>query len=121
MLKITAAATYAGCSRRFIERRLLDSDYRRSFKLSDGMIDAEALRDEVRFLANFPQPGRRIGTRFLFRLKSSKRSKPQVERDAWRISRALILIGKIKDREGLQMIADVLARQGINPAGSPKT
>ena len=113
MIKITAAAFYAGCSRRFVERRLQDPDYRRSFKLSDGMIDAEALREEVRFLANFPQPGRRIGTRFLFRLKSSKRSTRQKECDAWRISRALILIAKIKNREGLQMIADALARQGI--------
>lgn len=122
MLTITAAAAYAGCSRRFIERLLRGADYRRIFRLSsEGQIDADALAEYCNDQRQFRGPGRPLGMRFLFKLSSPKAKRRPVQNDAWRVDRALRLIKLIKDRGGLEVIARALKAQGINPAGLPKT
>jgi hypothetical protein len=121
MLTITAAAAHAGCSRRYVERLLKNRVWQRFFALTEGgQINAVALADHCRDVRGMRQPGRPMGLRFLFRLPPSKKRREVRKDDAWRVDRALRLVKLIKDADGLQMIADALARQGITPAGSPK-
>lgn len=121
MLTVTAAAAYAGCSRRYVERLLKGKDYRRLLRLAAGKIDADFLADHCSSARQFRTPGRPLGMRFLFRLTPAKSKRPPARDDAWRVDRALRLIKLIKDRDGLEMIAKALTAQGITPAGSPKT
>ena len=122
MLTITAAAAHAGCSRRYVERLLKDKVWQRFFALTDGgQINAVALADHCRDVRGMRQPGRPMGLRFLFRLPASKGQRKIKKDDAWKVDRALRLVKLIKDADGLQMIADALATQGITPGGSPKT
>ena len=122
MLTITAAAAYAGCSRRHVERLLRGRDWRLVLALNDNrQINADALADQCRDVRERCSPGRPIGTRFLFRLSASKGQRKIRKDDAWRVDRALRLVKLIKDADGLQMISDALAHQGITPAESPKT
>jgi len=121
MLTITAAAAYAGCSRRYVERLLKGKDWRRVFELTDqGLINAKTLLDHCRDVREMRSPGRPMGLRFLFRLPTSKRGRKIKRDDDWRVDRALRLVKLIRDIDGLQMISDALARQGVTPAVSPK-
>ena len=122
MLTITAAAAYVGCSRRYVERLLNGKDWRHVLELTDrGLINAKVLADHCRDVRGMRQPGRPMGLRFLFRLPASKGQRKIKKDDAWKVDRALRLVKLIKDADGLQMIADALATQGITPGGSPKT
>ena len=88
---------------------------------ADGRIDADELMAACKGDRALGKPGRPIGLRFLFRLPASAGRKSVLRDDAWRVDRALRLIGQIKDRNGLQILSDALARWGVTPALSPKT
>jgi len=121
-LTISAAATYAGCSRRYVER-LLKTDFAKELKRQpDGTIEAEMLKKLCRFLSSRRRPGRRFGTKFLFRLPPYRKSPA----DDWRLSRVLAHLGEIRSAEAVFTIMDTAFKKyndlgGITPAGSPKT
>jgi len=115
MLKIRAAATYACCSKRYVER-VLANDGKRLIYTSDGFkefllqrdgagrIDADILRELVAARIKEPyRPGRRITTRYL--LKRPPGLKQVREKgESWRLERALTLINGINDHESLMII-----------------
>jgi len=121
-LTITAAATYAGCSRRYVER-LLKTDFAKELKRQpDGTIEAEQLKKLCRFLSGRRRPGRRFGTKFLFRLPPYRKSPA----DEWRLSRVLAQLGEIRSVKYVEIIMLTALQKykalgGTTPAGSPKT
>ncbi len=114
---IKAAAAYAGCSGRFVEKLLAQGgDYivpkagggYHKFKIrrgSGGHIDADQLRALVAAKRQNPYrpPGRMIGT--CFPQKNRRRSVNSLMSDEWRLNRALTLIGKINSLDYLKSIA----------------
>ena len=124
MLKITAAAAYAGCSKRYVERVLAKGEVQmvyttdgfKEFSIqrdASGRIDADILRQLVISRLKEPfRPGRRITTRY--RVKRVGGVKQIRERnDAWRLERTLTLIKGIRDNESL----DIIARTALEQAG----
>ena len=124
MLKISAAASFACCSRRFVERVLANEGRAAVYTLDGlkqfliqrdkaGRIDADVLRELVVARIKEPfRPGRRITTRYrLKRLPSVKRVGERGE--SWRLERALTLISGIGDYESLMIIG----RAAIERAG----
>jgi len=123
-LPLTAAAAWACCSRRYVERFLkrykdakTDLDWR-----PDGTIDARNLAGVVQHFANKKRRGRRFGTRYLFQLPPYRKTPD----DSWRMNRILAHIGKLRDPKMLDIIIlisekQLAARGGNTPAGLPKT
>lgn len=119
-LKVSAAAAYAGCSGRFVERMLANGgDYivprpikagggYDTFKLrrdSRGRIDADHLKALViaKRLSPYRFPGRMIGTRYP--QQGQRRGVKRDLTDTWRLNRALTLISKIDSLDYLKAIA----------------
>ena len=123
-LPITAAAAWACCSRRYVERflkRYKDAKSHLDWR-PDGTIDARNLVKVVKDFANLKRPGRRFGTRYLFQLPPYRKAPD----DGWRMNRILTHLGKLRDPKMLEIIIlisekQLAARGGITPAGSPKT
>jgi hypothetical protein len=124
MLKIRAAASYACCSKRYVERVLANGgkqvvftpDGFKEFLIQRdeaGRIDAEILRKLVGARVKEPyRPGRRITTRY--RLKGAPGVKEVRKKgESWRLERALTLISGIGDCESLMIIG----RAAIERAG----
>lgn len=116
MLKIRAAASYACCSKRYVERVLANGGKQAIYtpnglmefliqRDESGRIDADILRKLVVARIKEPfRPGRRITTRYrLKRLSSVKRVGERGE--SWRLERALTLIKGIRNNESLEIIA----------------
>ena len=129
MLTITAAAAYAGCSKRYVERVLANAgrqmvyttDGSKEFSIqrdASGRIDADILRQLVITRIKEPfRPGRRIATRY--RLKRVSGVKQVSERgDAWRLERALTLIKGIVDNESLEIIGRAALERAGHRAGT---
>ena len=115
MLKIRAAASYACCSKRYVERVLANGG-KQAIYTSNGLkefliqrdeagrIDADVLRKLVNTRVKEPfRPGRRITTRY--RLKRTPGVKQVREKgEAWRLERTLTLINGIGGYESLMII-----------------
>ena len=129
MLTITAAAAYAGCSKRYVERVLANgggqmiytTDGSKEFSIqrdASGRIDADVLRQLViaRLKEQF-RPGRRITTRY--RLKPLPSVKQvRLRGESWRLERALTLIKGIGDNESLEIIARAALERAGHRAGT---
>ena len=116
LLKISSAAVYACCSKRYVERILANGGKQAVFSPEGfkefsiqrdeaGRIDADVLRKLVAARAKEPfRPGRRIATHY--RLKRPPGVK-QVRKkgESWRLERALTLIKGIDDDQSLKIIA----------------
>ena len=115
MLKIRAAASYACCSKRYVERVLANGGKQVVFtpggfkefliqRDEAGRIDADILRKLVATRVKEPyRPGRRITTRY--RLKRPPGVKEVRKKgESWRLERALTLISGIGDYESLMII-----------------
>jgi len=119
-LKIRAAAAYAGCSGRFVERlQASGGEYvvprppkagggYDQFKIrrdSSGRIDADQLKALVtaQRLSPYRQPGRAIGTRYP--QKGRRRTLKKIMTANWRLGRCLTLISRIDSTDHLKGIA----------------
>ena len=119
-LPLTAAAAWACCSRRYVERflkRYKDAKSHLDWR-PDGTIDARNLVKVVRDFANLKRPGRRFGTRYLFQLPPYRKTPD----DSWRMNRILAHIGKLRDPNMLDIIIlisekQLAARRGITLGG----
>jgi hypothetical protein len=129
MLKISAAAAYACCSKRYVERVLANggkqaiytTDGFKEFSIqrdSPGRIDADVLRQLVIARMKEPfRPGRKITTRYrLKRLPGVKQVREKGE--SWRLERALTLIKGIGDNESLMIISRAAAERAMIRAKS---
>ena len=122
-LPLTAAAAWACCSRRYVERLLKRyRDAKTDLDLQpDGTIAARKLAGVVKHFANKKRRGRRFGTRYLFQLPPYRKAPD----DGWRMNRILAHIGKLQDPKLLDIIIlisenQLAARGGVTPGGSPK-
>lgn len=124
MLKIRAAASYACCSKRYVERLLANGGKQAVFTPSGfkefliqrdeaGRIDADILRKLVATRVKEPyRPGRRITTRYPLKRPSGVKE-VRKKGESWRLERALTLISGIGDYESLMIIG----RAAIERAG----
>jgi len=129
MLKITAAAAYAGCSKRYVERVLANGGRQtvytangfKEFSIqrdASGRIDAEVIRQLVIARIKEPfRPGRRITTRYSLKRVSGVKQ-VQERGNAWRLERALTLIKGIRDNESLEIIARTALERAGHRSGT---
>jgi len=91
-------------------------------RLPDGTIEGDQLKAVCQFLSNCRRPGRRFGTKFLFRLPPYRKSPA----DEWRLSRVLAQLGEIQSVKYVEIIMLTALQKykalgGTTPAGATPT